>query len=142
MFTTVPAKAANAVSVATLLAAQLFGVNVSDILIASGFVCIGVVGRGMLDLQKTIERGDKIQLARSVAWIGCGIVGSPFLAIVYLALLASIHWPVDAFALVALMCISFAGPAGVTGLMDFATGIVRARTGGSASQLPDPKKGA
>jgi hypothetical protein len=140
MFTTSPAKTATALGFAAWFSSAPFGVSLEDIAIGTLFAAIGVIGRGMLEMQKTLERGDKVQLARSLAWIGCGIFGAPFVTILYLAFLQSIHWSVDAFAVMALSLLGFSGPKSVAQLVDFISGALHAR-GVPAAPAPQPPEG-
>lgn len=122
MLSTPAAKAASAATLSGIVTADVFGVPYWTIGLGMGIVALAVIGKAMIEIAKTIEKGDPVHLARSLAWMGALIVSSPFISMTYFALLAWIHYPVDPFSIVVLGGIGYAGPKGVEKLAAIAQG--------------------
>lgn len=127
MFSTPAASVATSSTIAALLTATFFGVSVANIAIGVLIVSAAVIGRGGVEIAKTIEAGDQLRLARSIGWMGAGCASSPFVSMIYFAALAGIHYPVDAFSIIILGSIGYAGPKGVTALVTRAQALIPGR---------------
>lgn len=134
MLSTPAATVATTSTIAGLVTASIFGVSVANIAIGVLIVCAAVAGRGFVDIAKTIESGDQLHMARSLGWMGAGCASSPFVSMIYFAMLAGIHYQVDAFSVIILGAIGYAGPKGVTELVARAQSLIPASNPAATSK--------
>ena len=105
-------------TMAAILAAQPFGLQVNDIVIGSAFAALGVIGKSAWELQTALEHQDPIRLSRVLGWVGAGLIGAPFTTVVWLIMLKMISVPADNVAIMGLTFMGFLGPKGVSWLIE------------------------
>lgn len=126
-----------AISALSILSAVPLGVPVATIALGMAFAIVGVIGRAAFDIQKSLEGGSPVKLGQIIGWIGGGLLGAPFVAVLWIVMLRTIGAQTDTATVVGLLFLGFTGPKGVTWMMGFVTDFVRARF---PAQKPDPSK--
>ncbi len=126
---TVQGTALGTLSIATIMAAQPYGIQVETVIIGTAFSIIGVVGRAAFELQKLSEGPSTMKLAAIAGWVGAGLIGAPFITILYLVVLKLSSVQSDSISIIGLMFFGFSGPRMVTWLLNLAIGILNKRTG-------------
>jgi hypothetical protein len=130
MFVT-PVKAAstvgNVLTLASILSANIFGVSVFNILIGAFVISVTIIGKTAITIGMRLESEEPVKMAGQLAWAGVGIIGSFFISMVYMAILAGIHYPVDAFSVLALVGIAYGGPKGYEKFVELAGSIAAGR---------------
>jgi len=127
-------------SVAGILAAAPFGVSVETIAIGMGFAIVGLMGRFAFDVQKALETGNGVRLAPTLGWVGAGLVGAPFLTVLWIVFLHWIGVQADVVTVIGLLILGFTGPKGITWLIGMATDLLSQRLPGRPKP-PTPSGG-
>ena len=130
---------AGVITLATILTAQPFGLPVETIAIGTGFAFVGVIGKAAFEAQRAIESGKSVNLGPILGWVGSGMIGAPFVTIVYLVLLKMLGVPADNMAILGLIFCGFLGPKAVTSLVNWGTDFLKSKTGVSIND--DAKDG-
>lgn len=117
------------ITVGSIMTATPFGLQVENIAIGTCFAAVGVIGKGAFDAQRAIEGGQPVKLAGIVGWIGSGLIGAPFVTIVYLVLLKMGGVPADNMAILGLTFCGFLGPKAVNALVAWGTAAIKRITG-------------
>ena len=117
-------------SVAGLLAATPFGISVETIAVGMGFAIVGLMGRFAFEVQKSLETGNGVKLAATLGWVGAGLVGAPFLTVLWLMFLKWIGIQADVVTVIGLLILGFSGPKGLTWLITAATDMLASRLPG------------
>jgi hypothetical protein len=134
-----PATAAvTGLTIAGILAATPLGVSVETIALGMGFAIVGLFGRLAFDIQKGIEAGDKVRLSTAIGWAGAGLIGAPFIAVVWIVLLRAIGAQTDAATVIGLLFLGFSGPKGVTWVMGLVADFVGSRLPKGTVAPPKP----
>lgn len=121
---------ASVLTMAGLLASQPFGLPIESIAIGAGFAALGVFGKAAFEIQSSLERQSSVSLKYVLGWVGAGLIGAPFAAVLWLIFLRIVGIPSDNTAIMGLVFLGFLGPKGVTWLMAYVTGLLKDKLGG------------
>lgn len=127
-----------AISLATILAAQPFGISVETVAIGAAFSVMGVFGRAAYELQRYMEGSGTMRPSKIVGWVAAGLLGSPFVTILYLVILKACSVQPDGLALILLLFVNFSGPKAVSWLMTNGMGMISGRLRGLAFPAGQP----
>lgn len=117
-----------ALSFAGYLTATPFGLSGETIGIGTLFCVVGVAGRAAFELQKSSEgNGAGMKWNKILGWVGGGLIGAPFMAILYLVMLKLANIQSDGIAAIGLLFVGFSGPRAVTWLLSSATSLLTKR---------------
>lgn len=125
-------------TVGGLLASQPFGLPIESIAIGAGFAALGVFGKAAFEIQSALDRHSAVSLRSVLGWVGAGLVGAPFAAVLWLIFLRMIGVPSDNTAIMGLVFLGFLGPKGITWVMDYVSVLLKGKIGGGSSP---PKPG-
>lgn len=129
-------------SVAAILGAQPYGISVETVMIGTAFSIVGVVGRSAFELQKLSENPGGMRIGAIAGWVGAGLIGAPFVTILYLVVLKLLNVQSDSISIIGLMFFGFSGLRMATWLLNLAIGILNKKTGLTIPQFgvaPDGK---
>ena len=107
-----------------------FGLPMEQIFIGTSFAVLGVVGRAAFEMQKAAEgaaggmRGTKIW-----GWVGSGLIGAPFVTIMYLITLKLAGVQSDGIVSLGLLFLGFSGPRMVTWVLSTGISLINKKTG-------------
>lgn len=121
--------ALGALSVATILGAQPYGISIETVMIGTAFSIVGVIGRAAFEMQKASEAPGGMKFGSIAGWMGAGLIGAPFITILYLVVLKLSNVQSDNIAIIGLMFFGFSGPRLLIWLLNLAIGILNKRTG-------------
>lgn len=116
-------------SIATIFSMQPFGISIETIMIGTAFSIIGVVGRAAFEMQKSSEAPGGMKFSNIAGWVAAGLIGAPFITILYLVVLKLSSVQSDNISIIGLMFFGFSGPRILVWLLNFAIGILNKRTG-------------
>jgi hypothetical protein len=139
MATPEPSTAIAGLSIAGILAAVPFGINVETIATGMGFAIVGMLGRFAFDLQKAVESGTPLGLGKTLQWLGAGFIGAPFLTIAWLVFLKQIGAATDTATVIGLLLLGFSGPKGISWLLGLLNKLLPQNGRIPDSQLPGAK---
>lgn len=131
MVTTDTGATATGLSIAGILSSVPLGVPLATIFLGTAFAIVGVIGRAAFDMQKSLEAGDRIKGAQVLGWVGAGLVGAPFTAVLWIVLLRAVGAQTDLATVIGLLFLGFTGPKGVTWAMGFVTDFLKAKLPGA-----------
>ena len=126
------------VSLAAILGAQPYGISVETVMIGTAFSIIGVVGRAAFEMQKASENSSGMKFGSIAGWVGAGLIGAPFVTILYLVVLKLLSVQSDSIAIIGLMFFGFSGPRMVTWLLNTSIGILNKKAGLTIPQFGTP----
>lgn len=129
------------VSIATILGAQPFGISIETITIGTAFAIIGVVGRAAFEMQKSSENPGGMPLTHVAGWVASGLIGAPFVTILYLVILKMINVQSDSVSIIGLMFFGFSGPRMLTWLLNTGIGVLNKKAGLSIPTLGQNQDG-
>lgn len=136
-------------TIAGMAASTPFGIPMEQVAIGTGFAVVGVIGRASFELQKASEGSkDGIQAGKILGWVGSGLIGAPFVTIMYMIVLSLAGIKSDGVVSLGLLFLGFSGPRMVTWLLSTGISLINKRTGlnipilgGSAPTGTPPGKG-
>lgn len=135
--------AVGAFTLATMLAAQPFGVSVETIAVGTAFCVMGVFGKAAFEAQRATEGTAGFKWSQILGWLGAGLIGAPFVTTLYLVLLKLVNVQSDSIVILGLLFAGFTGPKAVSWLMSSAGTILSKGTGffGTSPGGTTPPKG-
>lgn len=116
-------------SIATILGMQPFGISIETVMIGTAFSIIGVAGRAAFEMQKASETAGGQKFGSIAGWVAAGLMGAPFITILYLVVLRLSNVQSDNISIIGLMFFGFSGPRLIVWLLNFAIGILNKRAG-------------
>lgn len=122
-------------SAAGILTASPFGLSIETIALGTAFCIVGVTGRAAFELQRTAEGPGGLKLSKIAGWVGAGLIGSPFVTILYLVLLKLAGIQSDGLIVLGLLFFGFSGPKVTSWLLNTSAGILSKRFG---VNVPNP----
>jgi len=129
------------ISLATILGAQPYGISIETIMIGTAFSIIGVVGRAAFEMQKSSENPGGMTLTHVAGWVAAGLIGAPFVTILYLVILKMMNVQSDSVSIIGLMFFGFSGPRMLTWLLNTGIGVLNKRSGLSIPQIGQKQDG-
>lgn len=133
-----PSSGIFALSFGAMLASAPFGVSFETIALGMVFAIIGCLGRVGFNIQKALEAGDKVGLSQSIGWAAAGMLGSPFVTILWVLALKMANIQNDLLTASGLVFLGFSGSKGILWLMTLLTDFLKSKLGNGT---PPPKIG-
>lgn len=133
-----PTSGAIGLSAAAILLAAPFGVNVESVAIGMCFGVLGLFGRVAFDVQRALENGGKVYLAQAIGWVAAGLLGTPFITVLWLLFLKQAGVQSDFITVIGLLFLGFTGSKGLFWLVNLVFNTFKARLGSAAPEPPKP----
>lgn len=124
-----------ALTLATMWQAQLFGVSVETIAIATVPTLMGAVARVGLEVVKASDPKNGVKWSAVAALFGGTLISSPTIAVLYLICLKSVGVASDNILFLGLIFFGFIGPKAILWLLNLATNEINRRTGLKLPQI-------
>lgn len=122
-------------SLAGIANAQVFGLGVGTIALATGFTLLGVMGRLGFEIAKTADTTEGVKWGKVAALFAGGCCSSVAITVLYLSLLSLAGIQSDGALVIGLVFFGFSGPKAILWLFNAASGQMNKKFGTSIPQL-------
>ncbi len=109
--------------------AQIFGLSVATIFLATSFTFLGVLGRVGFEIAKTADTIEGVRWGKVAALFAGGCCSAVTIAVLYLAFLRAINVQSDSALSIGLVFFGFSGPKAILWLMNSSASAINKRTG-------------
>lgn len=116
-------------SFAGIAGAQIFGLSVTTIFLATSFTFLGVLGRVGFEISKTADTHDGVKWSKVAALFAGGCLSAVTIAVLYLAVLKMLNIQSDSAAAIGLVFFGFSGPKAILWLLNSSALTINKRTG-------------